>query len=97
MMMTLLNGKTRRMGETLDACGMLTIHTKSIGTSILSLCISAVWLAPARPFVVKNKTQDDQIWILLLLFFSLLKKRGEIVNQLINSALEEEEKKRRKK
>jgi hypothetical protein len=51
MMMTLLNGKTRRMGETLDACGMLTIYTKSIQAhpSSLSLHIGRVARASA-PF-----------------------------------------------
>jgi hypothetical protein len=73
------------------------IYTKSIQAHPSSLCISAVWLAPARPFVVKNIKPKTTKFGNFYYFFSLLKKKGEIVNQLINSALEEEEKKRRKK
>jgi hypothetical protein len=44
-------------GEILDACGMLTIYKVSIGPPPPH----RLWLAPARPFsVVKKKNQEEE-------------------------------------
>jgi len=67
MMMTLLNGKRRRMGETLDACGMLTIHTKSRHPSsspILSILLRIGRCGSRQRALLSLKTQEDQVWIL---------------------------------